>query len=79
MGDFFKKAFEDMKESAKPQHEVDKANLAAVRAESKAQWEQAKAMGDPQKHKELMQKQRNEQIKAAKEREAAALDSIAKI
>ena len=79
MGDFFKKAFEDMKESAKAQHEVDKANLAAVRAESKAQWEQAKAMGDPQKHKELMQKQRNEQIKAAKEREAAALDSIAKI
>lgn len=37
--DFFKGAFEDMKESAKAQHEVDKANFAAAKAESKAQWE----------------------------------------
>ena len=29
---FFKKAFSDMKESAKAQHEVDKANLAAAKA-----------------------------------------------
>ena len=42
MGEFFKKAFKDMKESAKAQHEVDKANLAAVKAESKANWEEAK-------------------------------------
>lgn len=27
IADFFKKAFHDMKESAKAQHEVDKANL----------------------------------------------------
>lgn len=38
MADFFKKAFHDMKESAKAQHEVDKANFAAVKAESKATW-----------------------------------------
>ena len=42
--DFFKGAFEDMKKSAKAQHEVDKANFAAAKAESKAQWEEAKAM-----------------------------------
>ena len=35
---FFKGAFADMKESAKAQHEVDKANLAAVKAESKANF-----------------------------------------
>lgn len=41
MGEFFKKAFKDMKESAKAQHEVDKANFAATKAESKANWEEA--------------------------------------
>lgn len=42
MKDFFKKAFNDMKEDAKAQHVVDKAQFAAVKAESKAQWEEAK-------------------------------------
>ena len=37
---FFKKAFRDMKESAKAQHEVDKANFHAVKAESKANFEE---------------------------------------
>ena len=39
---FFKKAFSDMKASAKAQHEVDKANFAAAKAEAKANWEEAK-------------------------------------
>ena len=43
---FFKKAFQDMKESAKAQHEVSKANMEAVKAESKAQWEEAQARID---------------------------------
>ena len=38
--EFFKNAFSDMKESAKAQHEVDKANLEAVKAESKANFEE---------------------------------------
>ncbi|MBQ5833399.1 MAG: hypothetical protein IIW36_01180 [Clostridia bacterium] len=37
---FFKRAFSDMKESAKAQHEADRAELAAVRAESRAQFEE---------------------------------------
>ena len=37
---FFKKAFGDMKESAKAQHEVDKAEFAAVKAESRANFEE---------------------------------------
>jgi len=36
---FFKKAFSDLKESTKAQHEVDKAEFQAVKAESKANFE----------------------------------------
>ena len=70
--EFFHNAFEDMKESAKAQHEVDKANLNAVKAESKAQFEEAKAMGNPKTGKEMMQSERDEQIAAAKKRQAEA-------
>lgn len=37
---FFKKAFADMKASAKAQHEVDKANFEAAKAEAKASFEE---------------------------------------
>lgn len=40
MSNFLKKAFEDMKASAQAQHEVDKAQLEAVKAESKANFEE---------------------------------------
>ena len=55
MANFFKKAFQDMKESAQAQHEVDKANMAAAKAESRAQWEEANAMGSPERRKAVMQ------------------------
>ena len=69
---FFKNAFADMKANAKAQHEVDKANMAATKAESKAQWEEAKAMGKPETRKKVMQAQRDEQIAAAQQRQAEA-------
>lgn len=54
--EFFKKAFGDMKASAKAQHEVDKAEFEAVKAESKASFEEnrgrntyAKAKADAKK------------------------------
>lgn len=72
MINFFKKALGDMKESAKAQHQVDKANLAAAKAESKAQWEEAKVMGKPETRKKMMQAERDEQIVKANERIAAA-------
>ena len=72
MSEFFKKAFKDMKESAKAQHEVDKANFAAAKAESKAQWEEAKAMGKPETLKAMMQSDRDKQIADAKSRQAEA-------
>lgn len=72
MTDFLKKAFNDMKESAKAQHEVDKANFAAAKAESKAQWEEAKAMGNPETRKAALQAQRDKQIEEANQRKAEA-------
>lgn len=76
MTEFFKKAFSDMKESAKAQHEVDKANFAAAKAESKAQWEEAKAMSNPEAHKAMMQTEREAQIQKANERKAEAEERI---
>ena len=67
---FFKKAFADMKESTKAQHEVDKANFAAVKAEAKANWEEAKM--SPSQRQAKMQEERDAQIAAANERKAAA-------
>ncbi|MBQ9742508.1 MAG: hypothetical protein IJV88_02385 [Ruminococcus sp.] len=56
MGNFLNKAFNDMKESAKAQHQVDKANFEAVKAESKANFQEnrghntfAKAKADAKK------------------------------
>lgn len=76
MREFFKKAFRDMKESAKAQHEVDKANLNAVRAESRAQWEEAKL--SPAARQEMIQREREEQIAAANARTEAANERINK-
>ncbi len=57
MANFFKKAFQDMKESAKAQHELDKAEFKAVKAESRANFEEnrgrntfAKAKADAKKN-----------------------------
>lgn len=76
MKEFFKNAFKDMAESAKAQHEVDKANFAAVKAESKANFEEAKAMSKPSVRKAAEQAKRQEQIDAANERIAEANERI---
>ena len=73
---FLKKAFKDMKESAKAQHEVDKANLAAVKAESRAQWEDAKMT--PAQRRAKMQAEREAQIAEAEARKEAAEARIEK-
>ena len=76
---FFKNAFSDMKANAKAQHEVDKANMAATKAESRAQWEEAKVMGKPETRKKVMQAQRDEQIAEANKRKAEAEARIATV
>lgn len=72
MANFFRKAFQDMKESARAQHEVDKAQLGAVKAEAKAQWEEARAMGSPERRKAILQAERDEKIARANKRIEAA-------
>ena len=72
MADFH--PFKDMKESAKAQHEVDKANFEAAKAEAKATWEVAKL--SPKERQELRQKERDAQIAAAKERTAVAQERL---
>lgn len=39
---FFGRAFDNMKESAKKQHEIDKENFEAIKADSKDRFEDAK-------------------------------------
>ena len=78
---FFKKAFSDMKEDAKAQHEVDKANFAAAKAQSRAQWNEARAMGKPETRKKLMQQKRDEEIAEADRRRKEAearIDAVKK-
>ena len=53
IGRFFKKSFSDMGESAKAQHEVDKANLAAAKAEAKANFEENRGSNTFKKAKVL--------------------------
>ena len=77
--EFFKNAFADMKEGAQEQKKVSSAQFQAAKAESKAQWEEAKAMGDPNRRKAVMQAERNAQIRDANERKAAAEARIAAV
>lgn len=67
--------FKDMKDSAKAQHEVTKANFAAAKAQAKASWEEAKL--SPKERQALLQKERDEQIAKANARKAEAEARIA--
>ena len=44
---FTKRAFRDMKESAKLQHQIDRANLRAVKLETEAFYEEQKRLSRP--------------------------------
>ncbi len=68
--------FRDMKESAKMQHEVDKANFEAVKAESRANWEEAKSMSRTETRKKVMQAEHDRLIAEAEERKAEAEERI---
>ena len=67
--------FKDMKESAKAQHEVDKANFQAAKAQSKAVWEEAKL--SPKARQALMQQEREKQIAEVKAKTEEANARIA--
>ena len=52
-GKFFKEAFKDMAENTKAQHEVDKANLAAAKAEARANFEENRGTNTLKKAKAM--------------------------
>lgn len=70
---FFKRAFSDMKEDAKAQHAVDKAEFAAAKAEAKADFAEAKASGNPTRHKQAVREEQERRIAEANAREADAV------
>lgn len=68
-GNFFVNAFKDMKESAKEQHKVDKANFEAVKAESKANFEENRGSNTFKRAKENAKKSWEEAKMSPKERQ----------
>ena len=60
---FLKKAFREMKENAKRQKEVDKAKLNAVKAESKANFEENRGANTLKKAQEITLKNRPDLLK----------------
>lgn len=73
---FFKQAFNDMKESAKRQSEIDKANLKAHKMESRAFYEEQKAKSKRNVRKEAEEKKYRRQMEDAKARQEAAAKRI---
>ncbi len=76
---FFKRAFRDMKESAKLQRKIDKANFQATKLETKAFYEEQKRLSKPSvrsaAEKERMQKEldaANKRVEEAKAKVEAA-------
>ena len=76
---FFKRAFRDMKESARLQHKIDKANYEATKLESKAFYQEQKRLSNPKVRTASDKARMEQELAAANERKQAAkakLDSI---
>ena len=73
---FFKQAFRDMKESAKRQREIDKANFRAQKMETKAFYQEQKAKRNPDVRKMVQKQEYQKQMAEAKARQEAAQKRI---
>ena len=73
---FFKQAFCDMKESAKRQREIDKANFKAQKMETKAFYQEQKAKRNPEVRKMVQEQEYQQQMSEAKARQEAAQKRI---
>ena len=73
---FFKQAFRDMKESAKRQREIDKANFKAQKMETKAFYQEQKAKRNPEVRKMVQEQEYQQQMAEAKARQDAAQKRI---
>ena len=73
---FLKQAFRDMKESAKRQREIDRANFRAQKLETKAFYEEQKAKRNPEIRKMVQEQEYQQQMSEAKARQEAAQKRI---
>lgn len=76
---FFKRAFRDMKESARLQHKIDKANFEATKLENKAAFQEQKRKSNPKVRTAAERQRMENELQAAQERKEAAqrkLDSV---
>ena len=73
---FFKQAFRDMKESAKRQREIDKANFKAQKMETKAFYQEQKAKRNPEVRKMVQEQEYQQRMAEAKARQEAAQKRI---
>ncbi len=73
---FFKQAFLDMKESAKRQREIDRANYKAQKMETKAFYQEQKAKRNPEVRKMVQEQEYQKQMAEAKARQEAAQKRI---
>lgn len=65
---FFKRAFRDMKESAKLQRQIDKANYQATKLETKAFYEEQKRLSKPSVRTAAMKEEQLKELEAANKR-----------
>ena len=73
---FFKQAFRDMKESARMQREIDKANFKAQKMETKAFYQEQKAKRNPETRKMVQEKEYQQKMAEARSRQEAAQKRI---
>ena len=73
---FFKQAFRDMKESARMQREIDRANFRAVRLETKAFYQEQKAKRNPEVRKMVQEQEYQKKMAEAAARQEAAQKRI---
>lgn len=74
---FFKRAFNDMKESTRRQREIDRANFKAHKLEAKASFQEHKAQNSRKTRKAIEEKEYEKQMQEAKARQEAAEKRIA--
>jgi hypothetical protein len=76
---FFRRAFRDMKESARLQRKIDKANYEAIKLENKAKFQEQKRKSNPKVRTAAERERMEQELKAAEQRREEAqerLDSI---
>ena len=69
---FFRQAFRDMKESAKLQRQIDRANFQATKLETKAFYQEQKRLSKPSVRSAAEKERMQKELEAANQRVAEA-------